>query len=86
MKRISVDTTVWEKPADLHAAMKEAFSFPEYYGGNLDALHDELTSLTEPVELLLTGTAGQLGSYGHIFLRVLNDACEENPCLTVLYL
>ena len=37
----------------LHALIKEAFNFPDYYGANLDALYDMLTTLEEPRHLEL---------------------------------
>ncbi len=42
---VEVDLSEVKKVEALHAALNEAFEFPEYYGGNLDALHDCLTDI-----------------------------------------
>ena len=38
---------------DLHRIFRETLSFPDWYGNNLDALHDCLTSLPEETDLTL---------------------------------
>ena len=43
---------------DLHRALAEGLHFPAWYGGNLDALHDCLTDLNEPTELIVRGDFG----------------------------
>ena len=73
----------------LHAALAEGFGFPAWYGRNLDALYDLLTEPSEPATLTiydfdtLTET---LGDKGAALRRVLTDAGQENPALTVLLL
>ena len=41
----------------LHQALSALLAFPAYYGKNLDALHDCLTDITEPTELVIRGGA-----------------------------
>lgn len=70
----------------LHQALSALLAFPAYYGKNLDALHDCLTDLSEPSELVLRGEAalsGLLGRRADAFRRVLRDSAAENPLLTV---
>lgn len=70
----------------LHQALSALLAFPAYYGKNLDALHDCLTDLSEPSELVLRGEAalsGLLGRCADAFRRVLRDSAAENPLLTV---
>ncbi len=66
--------------ADMHAALAEKMAFPAWYGGNLDALHDMLTSISRPCKLLLLGYDKQ--KLGQGFLAVLQDSAEENGSFT----
>lgn len=70
----------------LHALLAEGFAFPEWYGGNLDAMFDCLTELHEPAELRVLypeALGATLGNYADIWLRALREAAEENPHLTI---
>ena len=44
MREVRLDLTHFEEKVSLHRYLKETLDFPFYYGANLDALHDELTS------------------------------------------
>ena len=71
--------------ASLHKILKEAFDFPDYYGGNLDALKDMLTSMEDPRHLVLCGVNDpdpSLRTYIPKLLDVLRDSNEENPVFT----
>ena len=60
---------------ETHAYLKETFGFPEYYGENLDALHDCLTEMADlEVEVIhRDDMLAALGRYGKILLQVLDD-------------
>ena len=58
----------------LHRLLAEQLDFPDWYGGNLDALYDCLTDLEQDVTITLQYPALQPGLY-----RVLTDSAEENP-------
>lgn len=61
---------------------EEALALPGWWGRNLDALHDCLTSLDRPVRLELRGReALESASFGRVLLRVLRDAAAECPRL-----
>ena len=75
--RFVLDVSACESVEDLHRALAEGLRFPAWYSGNLDALHDCLTDLHEPTELL--------GRRAIAFRRVLDDSAEENPNLTVRF-
>ena len=83
-----VDGWTGETEADLHAALAAAFGFPDWYGGNLDALWDCLvTCLTEPTVLLWDGWGPLAHAAPDRFprlLRVLHDRTVEVPPFTVL--
>ena len=70
----------------LHRLLAEQLDFPDWYGGNLDALYDCLTDLTEETTVILLHSqalAETLGAgYGR-FCRVLKDAAAENPNLHI---
>ena len=66
----------------LHQAFREALSFPEWYGGNLDALYDCLTETCGKVRLLDWETAEtRLGSYGAKAKKVIVAAALQNTNL-----
>lgn len=44
----SFDCTRWTSSEEMHADFQRTLLFPEYYGGNLDALNDCLTDLPVP--------------------------------------
>ena len=81
MQEILLDITPFEEKIALHRYLKEQMGFPFYYGANLDALFDELTSITEPVQLTLrysTTPLGDMVDYTPRLLRVFGDAAQEN--------
>ena len=74
--------------ADAHAELARALDFPDWYGGNLDALHDCLTEINQPTELVIRGSDAletALGSYAAAFRRVLADSAAQNDALTVTW-
>ncbi|HPJ03188.1 MAG TPA: barstar family protein [Candidatus Limiplasma sp.] len=54
MNDIQLDITPFEEKISLHSYLKDQLKFPFYYGANLDALYDELTSIEEPLAIALT--------------------------------
>ena len=73
----------------LHTALAEGLGFPAWYGRNLDALYDLLTEPMEPVTLTIydfDALAETLGDKAAALRRLLTDAGQENPDLTVLLL
>lgn len=70
----------------LHRYVARRLDLPDYYGNNLDALHDCLRDLSEDTRITVTHTDKLLhclDAYGESFLTVLRDSAEENPRLTV---
>lgn len=72
----------------LHAAIARQLHLPDYYGENLDALWDILSSWNEPLTIIIhnpTRFVEQLGGYGESVLQLLQDAEEENSMISVEY-
>ena len=78
--------------SSLHQYLKEQLALPEYYGNNLDALHDALAEKREPVSICIChfdSLKQVLGEYAEVLLRVLQDVgatteqtylmCKDTP-------
>lgn len=85
MREYVIDCTGCDSPRALHAALAEVLSFPEWYGGNLDALHDLLTAVTDDTVLTLKNFS-TLSFFTGGFRRVLTDCGRENPRLHITLL
>ncbi|MGF7532490.1 barstar family protein [Bacillus mexicanus] len=81
MKKIIIDGKDTEHKDALHDALKDKLDFPDYYGGNLDALWDCLTGWIELPQTLVWRnfecSKKFLGSYADLALEVLQEAQEE---------
>lgn len=66
MREVRLDLTHFEEKVSLHRYLKETLEFPFYYGANLDALHDELTSETEELSLVRGAAAPRQGKDGDL--------------------
>ena len=72
---------------DLHKQMEEVLDFPEWYGGNLDALYDCLTELMEEVDIHILHPRSleeNLGDYAKKLIRMLKDAEQANLNIQVV--
>ncbi len=71
-----------------HVAFAQALSFPEWYGNNLDALHDCLTAIGTETTLRLVGWDAleqNLGPYAKGAKKAILHAAQENPRLFVVF-
>lgn len=72
----------------LHAAIARQLCLPDYYGENLDALWDILSSWNEPLQIVVEDSGrliGGLGSYGEAVLQLFQEAEAENSVISVVY-
>ena len=86
MRHIEIDgSNIFTSP-DLHKALAEALSFPEYYGNNLDALYDCLTEISQDTLLTLRNwhhIEFHLKDYSGKAVYVFHCAQEDNPHINV---
>ena len=79
MKQIVLDGNKLADAANVHEYLKEMLSFPEYYGKNLNALHDCLTDL-ENVKIIITAPE-ENGAIFQRVVRIFKAAAAENDTL-----
>ena len=86
MRTVILDGRGIRDRKELHQWLAKAFSFPEWYGNNLDALFDCLTDLNEETRIVLRNAdvmEERLGNYFEMFVKALVLAAEENQQLYV---
>ncbi|MBR5217656.1 MAG: barstar family protein [Oscillospiraceae bacterium] len=79
MRVVELTGTVAANRDQLHSMLQEKLQLPEWYGRNLDALYDVLTSVEEETELVLIGWPDE--GYAAKVRRVILDAVWENEYL-----
>ncbi len=83
-RMLTLDFTGVDTKEELHRYIAAKLSFPKWYGRNLDALYDMLTSMGIPTTLFLRDVhalAENLGEYGETAVQVFAAAAAENPRL-----
>ncbi len=90
MHKVILSFNGTERKKEIHAKLKEAFGFPDYYGHNLDALYDCLTDLQEETAIGFARWSAETAEeetagYLRKMQRVFRDAEEENPHLAVFF-
>ena len=86
MEHYIIDCQALHSKEDLHQHLAQTLSFPDWYGGNLDALYDCLCAITGDTGLTLENFQAlkeRLGDYAGKLLYVLHDAEEETPNLSI---
>ena len=84
MRECMLDCAHIADPEAFHDALVEALSLPKWYGTNLDALYDCLTSITEETRMILLHFDSLNEMYGG-FRAVFQDAQEANPRIKILF-
>lgn len=73
--------------SEVHDRFAQALHFPDYYGRNLDALHDCLTDPHEPVYVIVfhrDALVEKLGRRGEALMELLRMTEKETPSV-ILY-
>lgn len=79
---VVIDCNEIQTKEDFHRKFSNALFLPGFYGNNLDALHDCLTSLPQKTVLNLVhaqALIGNLGPYGRAALAAIAHAERESP-------
>lgn len=87
MNNVTIKGSEIFSTADIHELLFDALGFPEYYGMNLDALHDCLGDISEETSITITEIEilyDRLGISFEKLMRVLNDTAEENDYLYII--
>ncbi|MBQ8638797.1 MAG: barstar family protein [Lachnospiraceae bacterium] len=76
METLVLNLALMDSISDVHRMLKDNPEFPSYYGNNLDALFDVLSTWSKPltIELVMDEEIKW-----RRLMRVLQDVCEENP-------
>lgn len=78
MKKIVVDLNMLDTKDKIHDFFSAELGFPKWYGRNLDALYDELTSVCEDLCIVCCGEEEHLKTCTKGMLDVLWDAAKVN--------
>ena len=74
MQTIFLDANLYKTPLELHTALKNMLSLPDYYGNNADAHNDCLSSRPEPVRLWIASRGeGEVARAVGIISQVVED-------------
>ncbi len=87
MKVIRLNGSKMVDKTAAHAYLKRRLSLPDYYGKNLDALWDCLSTDFEPKKIFLyqpETMVEHLGSYGRLIIQLLQEVTEENQAIQVV--
>ena len=78
-ERAVIDISTINTTEELHKLLKGMLLFPEYYGGNLDALHDILSERKFNITLTNTSkVSSEIEGYLPKLLRVFDACAKEN--------
>lgn len=83
---LNLDGAVLTSRTELHNTIAWQLKLPDYYGHNLDALWDVLSTWNKPLRIELTNLAllqNCLGDYADALLQLLNDVIQENTAVTL---
>ena len=86
MKTILLDGKKMNTKEETHEYISKTLAFPDYYGKNLDALWDMLSTYDEPIHIVFKNTQtlkSNPDEYGNKILKVFLDAKENNDNISI---
>lgn len=92
MRNIEINLADVKSFDEFHDLIREKLNFPEYYGRNLDAMHDCLTDIVDDVEVFFTGVkecrevSPEMNAYMDGLERMLKDTSNQCDNLTFIML
>lgn len=87
MKKIMINSADLIDQETTHAILKETLQLPEYYGNNLDALWDLLSTNTSRQMIIIQNPhlmSQQLGKYGVKLLKLFIRLKRVNKNITLV--
>ncbi len=84
---LNLDGSVLKNKEELHNTVFYQLALPDYYGRNLDALWDVLSTWSAPLCIEVTHTEllkRHLADYADALLELLHDAAAENNTITLI--
>lgn len=82
MEEIFLDASQMTSKSEAHEYIKKMLNFPDYYGKNLDALWDLLSTKSKMTSIFLLHEEKLYenpGEYGKELAQVFKEAAESNP-------
>lgn len=86
MKEIYLNGAKMTDKAGTHAYLKRKLNLPDYYGENLDALWDCLSTDFSQKKIIIhrpETIIENLGPYGRSIIKLFQEVAEENECIQV---
>jgi len=84
MKTVTLNGARMTSVETTHQYLAYMLHFPKYYGGNLDALWDVLSTMSEPILIRLMNKdklIHHLGDYAKSLLNVIFEAATVNEMI-----
>ena len=86
MEEIRLNGAKMIDKATTHAYLKRKLNLPDYYGENLDALWDCLSTDFSKKKIIIHNPETiieNLGPYGRLIIKLFQEVVEENECIQV---
>lgn len=82
MRRITINQSDFQTPAELMAWLKSALGFPEWCGNSLPALYDCLGDTAEPTEITIVRRDAENDTWFDKAVIAVIHSCLENENLS----